>query len=509
MSRVAVHRALVSVSDKAGLETLARRLTAVGVELVSSGGTAEVLAAWGIPVTTVSEVTGAPEILGGRVKTLHPRIHGGILADPARAEHRVDLEEQGIEPFQLVVVNLYPFRETVADPEVAEETALEEIDIGGPAMVRAAAKNHLRVGVVTSPNQYDEVAEAVESGGLDDALRRRLAREAFFHTASYDAAILRWLEREEALPSRLVLPLRREQNLRYGENPHQAGAAYRLLDATAWWTAARRLQGKEMSFNNYADADAAWRLVGEFSEPAAAIVKHTNPCGVAEAASLPEAYRAAWECDPLSAFGGVVAVNRPLDGHVAAEIAGVFVEVVVAPEVSAAAAETLAGKKNLRLLEAPRGGGEGVDLRRVDGGVLAQTWDRMEEDRSQWQVVTAGELSPSEWDDLEFAWKVAAYTTSNAVVVARDRAAVGIGAGDQSRVGAAQRAVHRAGDRAAGAVAASDAFFPFRDGLDVLASAGVTAVVEPGGSRRDEEVIAAAEEHGIALVFTGRRHFRH
>ena len=508
MTRVPVRRALISVFDKTDLVPFVGSLAAAGAEIVSSGGTARVLEDAGLGVTRVADVTGSPEILGGRVKTLHPKIHGGILADPSDAEHRADLEHHGVEAFQLVVVNLYPFEATVALDDVTDRQAIENIDIGGPAMIRAAAKNHAHVGVVTSPDQYAQVVAAVEQGGLDDELRRELARAAFYRTAAYDAAILRWMEPDE-LPARLVLPLERRSILRYGENPHQAAAAYREAGEDGWWTSAVQLQGKEMSFNNYVDTEAAWRLAWEFEDPAAVVVKHTNASGVAVADSLVEAFGAAWECDPLSAFGSVVSLNRPLDGPTAEAIGEVFVEVVIAPEVTPAAVDTLAGRKNLRVLVAPAPHPGGIDLRRLDGGFVAQTRDGISEGPDDWRVMTSRPPTSDEWSDLELAWVVAAHTKSNAVVIARDGAAVGVGAGDQSRVGAAERAVARAGDRAVGAAAASDAFFPFRDGIDMLAGAGVRAVIEPGGSIRDEEVIVAAEQAGITLVFTGRRHFRH
>jgi phosphoribosylaminoimidazolecarboxamide formyltransferase/IMP cyclohydrolase len=508
VTRLPIRRALISVSDKTGLIPLASTLVAAGAEIVSSGGTADALAEAGVEVTRVADVTGSPEILGGQVKTLHPAIHGGILADPSDAGHRADLQRHGLEPFQLVVVNLYPFEATVALDDVTDHQAIENIDIGGPAMIRAAAKNHAHVGVVTSPDQYGGVGEAVEKGGLDDELRKELARAAFYRTAAYDAAILRWLETDE-LPARLVVPLERGAVLRYGENPHQSAATYRQAGEEGWWTSAVQLQGKEMSFNNYVDTEAAWRLVWEFEEPAAVVVKHTNPSGVAVADSLVEAFGTAWECDPLSAFGSVVSLNRPLDGPTAEALAEVFVEVVIAPEVTHQAADALVGKKNLRVLQAPALRPGGIDLRRLDGGFLVQTRDGIDDGSDDWQVKTSRPPTEAEWSDLELAWAVAAHTKSNAVVIARDGAALGVGAGDQSRVGAAERAVARAGDRAVGSVAASDAFFPFRDGIDLLAGAGVRAVAEPGGSQRDEEVIVAAEQHGIALVFTGRRHFRH
>jgi phosphoribosylaminoimidazolecarboxamide formyltransferase/IMP cyclohydrolase len=513
MSVVPVKRALVSVHDKAGLVPFARRLVEAGVTLISSGGTARMLSEAGLPVTRVADLTGAPEMLGGRVKTLHPSIHGGILADLGDDAHRADLAARGIEPISLVVVNLYPFEATVADPDVARADAIENIDIGGPAMIRAAAKNHAWVGVVTTPDQYGDVAAAVETGGLPDDLREELATSAFFRTAAYDAAIVRWLESDEDLPERMVVPLRRSAELRYGENPQQHAAIYAEAGATPWWAMARRLQGKAMSFNNFADTEAAWRLVCDLADPAAVVVKHTNACGAAVAATTGTAFRKAWDCDPLSAFGGVIALNRPLDVDTATAIVANFVEVVVCPEVDPGAAEVMAAKKNVRLLAAPHPEGEDLDLRRIERGLLVQRRDRIVETSDRppggWSHVAGPEPSTEMLAGLGLAWTVCAHTKSNAIVVVRDGAAVGVGAGDQSRVGAAERALARAGNRAAGAVAASDAFLPFRDGLDVLADAGVAALVEPGGSMRDDEVIAAADERGVTLMFTGRRHFRH
>lgn len=510
MTRIAVRRALLSVSDKTDLVGLAERLVGAGVEIVSSGGTASALAAAGVPVTKVDEVTGAAEMLGGRVKTLHPNIHGAILADLGEESHRADLDARGITPFELVVVNLYPFQSTVSNPNVSHAEAIEQIDIGGPTMVRAAAKNHAWVAVVTSPDQYDEVVDAVEAGGLTEEHRLELAKAAFFHTASYDAAIVRFLERDAFPPARHAVALERRETLRYGENPHQAAAAYAEVGASPFWRRMRILQGKEMSFNNYLDTEAAWRLVHDFLDrPTVAIMKHANACGVARADDLATAFTEAWECDPLSAFGGVVALNRPLDEGTAQRIlvAG-FVEVVIAPTVTDGAAGLFAAKKNLRLIEAAGPDPRDPDFRRVDGGFLLQARDAIQ-DAETWNVVSVRQPSEAEAADLRFAWIVAAHTKSNAIVIAKDGAAIGVGAGDQSRVGASERAVARAGARAAGAVAASDAFFPFRDGIDALAAVGVAAVIEPGGSVRDEEVIAAADEHGIALVFTGHRHFRH
>ncbi len=499
MTTIPVRRALISVYDKEGVVDFAARLVSAGVAIVSSGGTATALEEAGLEVSRVEDVTGAPEMLGGRVKTLHPRIHGGILARVDRESDLADLVANEIEPFQLVVVNLYPFRETVASGAGFDEV-IEKIDIGGPAMVRAAAKNHAHVGVVTSSSQFEAVAVAVESGGLDDDLRRALAAEAFFHTASYDAAIVNWLGEGR------VIPLRRVSGLRYGENPHQEAALYVEDGAQPWWLTAIFHQGKEMSFNNYQDAEAAWLLAN--SHPGTvAIIKHTNPCGVAHGDNVADAFEEAWACDPLSAFGGVVAINGVLDEKTAKSIADKFVEVVICAGATPEALAVLEGKQSLRVLESAAADLDGPDLTRLDGGLLIQERDR--DDAAVWEVVSRRVPTEQERADLEFAWKVASHTKSNSIVIVKSGAAIGVGAGDQSRVGAAERAVLKAGDRAAGAVAASDAFFPFRDGLDTLANAGVTAVVEPGGSRNDDDLIAAADEHGIALVFTGIRHFLH
>ncbi len=500
LSRVVVKRALISVYDKTGLVPFAERLAAAGVEIVSSGGTAVALTVAGIEVSTVTEVTGAPEMLGGRVKTLHPSIHGAILARTDDEQDLADLQANRIEPFQLVVVSLYPFRETLATPGVTESEVIEKIDIGGPTMIRAAAKNHRFVGVVTSASQYDMVAEAVEGGGLDDELRRALAAEAFFHTAAYDAAIVGWIGENR------VIPLRHVTDLRYGENPHQPGSIYVEDGHGPWWAGAEQLQGKEMSFNNYVDAEAAWRLVSD-THGCVAIVKHTNACGAAYGDDVADVFERAWACDPLSAFGGVIGINGTLDATVAKSIAEKFVEVVVCTGIVDEARMVLGSKENLRVLVAVAPGRGDSDLRRVESGILIQERDSTAGER--WEVVSVRQPTEIERAELGFAWMVAMHTKSNAIVVVKDRAAVGVGAGDQSRVGAAERAVARAGERSVGAVAASDAFFPFRDGLDVLAGAGVTAVVEPGGSRNDNELIAAANEHGMALVFAGRRHFKH
>ena len=511
MTTVPVDRALISVSDKTGLVDFAERLSAAGVEIVSSGGTARHLSDARIPVTSVADVTAAPEMLGGRVKTLHPNIHGGILADLGDDQHLGDLEARGIDPFQLVVVNLYPFEETVAG-EATDAEAIEQIDIGGPTMIRAAAKNHRWVGVVVSPDRYDEVAEAVETGGLSAELRRALADAAFATTAAYEAAIASWFEGDQAFGD-VSRVLDHTATLRYGENPHQFAALYAEREGEGWWLRADQLQGKAMSFNNYADTEAAWRLVADLARPGAVVIKHANPCGAAESDTAADAFLAAWECDPLSSFGGVIALNAELDAATAARITENFVEVVIAPSVTLEAAEILAKRRNLRVLKAPFADTRDLDVRRIDAGYLVQERDRVQLGGDGfpdgWTV--AGERPPTsdEIVDLRFAWTVVAHTKSNAIVVAKDRAAVGVGAGDQSRIGAAERALSRAGDRSDGAVAASDGFFPFPDGVELLTTAGVTAVVEPGGSIRDDEVIAAANARQMAIVFTGRRHFLH
>ena len=499
MSVVPVKRALISVYDKEGLVSFAQRLNAAGVAIVSSGGTAKALSDAGVEVTAVEEVTGAPEMFGGRVKTLHPMIHGGILARLDNESDMADMKANGIEPFQLVVVNLYPFRETVASG-AGDDEIIEKIDIGGPAMVRAAAKNYRHVGVVSSSQQYDEVAEAVEQGGLDDGLRQRLAAEAFFRTASYDAAIVGWIGED------LVIPLRRVSELRYGENPHQEAALFVEDGALPWWQEAVQLQGKEMSFNNYADAEAAWRLAN--ADPGmVVIVKHTNPCGAARGGEVADNFERAWACDPLSAFGGVIAVSEMVDEKTAGSIAEKFVEVLVCSGVSDEALDVLGQKSAVRVLVARPPGQSDPGMSRLEQGFLVQ--DRDSQSTDVWEVVSERPPTEAETSDLEFAWIVAMNTKSNAIVIVKEGAAIGVGAGDQSRVGAAERAVARAGERAHGGAAASDAFFPFRDGLDELANAGVTAVIEPGGSRNDQEVIDAANEHGIALVFASNRHFRH
>jgi phosphoribosylaminoimidazolecarboxamide formyltransferase/IMP cyclohydrolase len=519
--------ALLSVSDKQGLVPLAEGLLRHGYRLLSSGGTAAALAAAGLPVTRVAEHTGAPEILGGRVKTLHPRIHGGILARRDDPAHRADLAAQAIDPIDVVVVNLYPFVRTVADPAVTWETAIETIDIGGPAMVRAAAKNHGDVAVLTDPTQYEPFLAALAAGALDLDLRRRLALAAFRHTAAYDAAIATWLgERLEpeaaaaddasgAAPAPLQLRLPARQSLRYGENPHQSAIWY--SHGGAGWGAARQLQGKELSYNNLLDLEAALASVREFgygpgAEPAAVVIKHTNPCGVAIGADGADALQRALDADRVSAFGGIVALNGALEPAAATALTGLFLECVVAPSVAEEARAILAAKPNLRVLElAPEaiGRAERRQLRSVLGGVLAQDLDDEPAEPAAWSVASQRQPDAAEDRDLRFAWKLVRHVRSNAIVVARDGRSLGIGAGQTNRVGSAQLALAAAGEAARGAVLASDGFFPFDDTVRLAADHGITAVIHPGGSLRDGDSIRACDELGLAMVVTGRRHFLH
>ena len=516
MSHRPIRRALLSVHDKAGLVELARGLSGRGVELVSTGGTARALREAGIPVTEVSAVTGAPEILDGRVKTLHPGVHGGILARRDMPEHLATLDRHGLPPIDLVVVNLYPFEATVAGGGDFA-ACVEQIDVGGPAMIRAAAKNHEGVAVLVDPADYAELLAALEaSGGTESGLRRRLAAKAFARTAAYDATIAQWLAREtgDEFPERLVLAGSRRQLLRYGENPHQRAAFYATGTGASGLAAARQLQGKELSFNNLNDTDAALALVAELAEPAVAIIKHANPCGVAVGATLAEAYAKALACDPLSAFGGIVACNRPLDAEAAREIAGIFTEVVIAPGVEPGVEAIFAAKPNLRLLTLPGLPDPvtaGHDLKWLTGGFLVQDRDTAKLLPSEIRVVTAREPTAGELADLRFAWQVVKHVKSNAIVLARDRATVGIGMGQTSRVDAVHLAARRAAEHAGGrpCVVASDAFFPFADGLLAASEAGATAAIQPGGSVRDAEVIEAANRAGIAMVLAGIRHFRH
>ena len=512
--------ALLSVSNKEGLVPLAQGLLDAGYRLISSGGTASALQAAGIPVTKVAEHTGAPEILGGRVKTLHPRIHGGILARRAEPSHQADMEAQGIDPIDVVVVNLYPFRETVADPNVAFDTAIENIDIGGPAMVRAAAKNRADVAVLTSPAQYEGFLAALKAGAVDQALRRSLALAAFQHTAEYDTAISTWLAARlaqdgvaAAEPLRLELPAR--QTLRYGENPHQPATWHSA--PSAGWGGAEQLQGKELSYNNLIDLDAALATVREFgygpgSQPAAVVVKHTNPCGVATGSDGANALTRALDADRVSAFGGIIAINAPVDGATAQQLTSLFLECVVAPGFDAEARAQLAAKPNLRLLELSP---EAINrasrqqLRTVLGGVLVQELDDQLVEESAWQVVSERQPNAEEMEDLRFAWKLVRHVRSNAITVAKAGQSLGVGAGQMNRVGSARLALEAAGGQARGAVLASDGFFPFDDTVRLAASHGVTAVIQPGGSVRDADSITACNELGLAMVVTGRRHFLH
>ncbi len=520
-----IRRALISVSDKTGIAAFAASLADRGVAILSTGGSAQALAAAGLAVTEVAVATGMPEFLDGRVKTLHPAIHGGLLARRDRPDHLAALRERGIEPIDLLVCNLYPFAATV-DAGADRESCVENIDIGGVALIRAAAKNHDAVTVVTDPGDYEHVlAEfSARDGSVGPALRRELARRAYAMTAAYDATIAEWMAREEggALPESFVIAGRLAQRLRYGENPHQAAAFYRTRATRPGVATARQLQGKELSYNNYSDADAAFELVAEFAAPAVAIVKHANPCGVAVAATLREAWDKALACDPVSAFGGVVAVNRPLDLAIAEAIGGLFVEVLIAPDADAEASARLASRTALRVLVTgamPDAAGAGVTFRSVAAGFLVQERDRASVGADGLRVVTRRAPSPSETADLLFADRVVKHVKSNAIVFARDGAAVGIGAGQMSRVDSVRIAADKAGEIARlagspvsptqGAVLASDAFFPFADGLEAAIAAGATAVIQPGGSMRDPEVIAAADAAGVAMVFTGIRRFRH
>jgi phosphoribosylaminoimidazolecarboxamide formyltransferase/IMP cyclohydrolase len=526
MTRIAVRRALVSVYDKSGLAELARGLHEAGVEIVSTGSTAARIAELGVPVTPVDSVTGFPEILGGRVKTLHPHVHAGLLADQGNPEHLSTVRELGIDTFQLVVVNLYPFRETVASGAAASEI-VEQIDIGGPAMVRASAKNHGSVAVVVDPAGYPEVLAAVAAGGFDLAARQRLAGRAYAHTAAYDAAVANWFGEQTVLaegpaeggPAErsswspyLGVALERAEVLRYGENPHQRAALYIQQGAEPGIAQAEQVHGKAMSFNNYVDGDAAYRAAFDFDEPCVAIIKHANPCGIALGNDIAEAHARAHACDPVSAYGGVIASNRPVTAALAAQIADIFTEVILAPAFEPDALEVLTAKKNLRLLLVPGPRPHGIEPRPISGGVLMQDADALDAPGDQpanWTLACGPALDAAGMQELEFAWRAVRTVKSNAILLARDRATVGVGMGQVNRVDSARLAVARAGERAAGSVAASDAFFPFPDGLQVLVDAGVRAVVQPGGSIRDAEVIAAAEAAGLTMYFTGTRHFAH
>jgi len=512
-------RALVSVSDKSGIVEFARGLSAAGFGILSTGGTAALLAREGVAVTEVSAYTGFPEMLDGRVKTLHPKIHGGLLGRTDDAKHRAAMAAAGIDPIELLVVNLYPFESTVADPDCPLEDAIENIDIGGPAMLRAAAKNYGSVAAIVDPADYPRVLDEVRTKGKVSAETRfALAKKVYAHTAAYDGAIANYLtslngERAE-YPQMLTLQFRKLQDLRYGENPHQSAAFYRDVRPVPGALAGyRQVQGKELSYNNIADADAAWECVKQFADPACVIIKHANPCGVATGASLLAAYEKAFATDPTSAFGGILGFNRALDASTVQAVAKQFAEVVIAPRVEPEALKMLEAKSNLRVLEVPLARDlQAHDYKRIGGGLLVQGSDAKAIERKDLKVATRRQPAETEWNDLLFAWRVAKFVKSNAIVFCRDGATLGVGAGQMSRVDSVRIAALKA--QAAklslsGSAVASDAFFPFRDGLDALAQAGAKAVIQPGGSMRDDEVIAAADEHGLSMVFTGVRHFRH
>ena len=518
-----LRRALVSVYDKTGLDELARDLHAAGVSIVSTGSTAKTIEAAGVPVTPVEELTGFPECLDGRVKTLHPRVHAGILADLRLESHVAQLAELDIEPFDLVVVNLYPFIDTVMSGATPDE-CVEQIDIGGPSMVRAAAKNHPSVAVVVSPDRYDQVRDAIAAGGFTLDQRKKLAAQAFAHTAAYDVAVASWFgsgytvpDDGSAFPDFVGATWDKSAVLRYGENPHQPAALYR--NWRGGLATAEQLHGKEMSYNNYVDTDAARRAAQDFDEPAVAIIKHANPCGIAIGVDIAEAHARAHACDPVSAYGGVIAANRPVSVAMAEQVAEVFTEVIVAPEYEPGALEVLQAKKNIRILRLPPGGHpEPIEMRAISGGVLIQQVDRVDavvdgeggDDPSSWTLAAGERADEKTLDDLAFAWTAVRSVKSNAILLASDGASVGVGMGQVNRVDSCRLAVERAGaERAAGAVAASDAFFPFPDGLEILAAAGVRAVVQPGGSIRDDAVVEAAKRAGITMYFTGTRHFFH
>ncbi|MFC9255303.1 bifunctional phosphoribosylaminoimidazolecarboxamide formyltransferase/IMP cyclohydrolase [Amycolatopsis thailandensis] len=511
-----VRRALIGVSDKAGLLELATGLHAAGVEIVSTGGTAKVIANAGVPVTPVEEVTGFPESLDGRVKTLHPRVHAGLLADRDRPEHVEQLKQLDIAPFDLLVVNLYPFSQTVASG-ASPEDCVENIDIGGPAMVRAAAKNHNSVAVVVDPSRYEWVLERVAAGGFELADRKRLAAQAYAHTAAYDTAVAAWFANayapadDSGFPDFTGASWERGDVLRYGENPHQKAALYKHWRPGL--AHAEQLHGKAMSYNNYVDTDAARRAAYDFDAPAVAIIKHANPCGIAVGEDIAEAHRKAHACDPVSAYGGVIATNRPVSREAAEQISEVFTEVVLAPDFDAEALEILQRKKNVRLLKLPAiTSPDPIEFRPISGGMLVQTVDTIAaegDDPANWTLATGAPADERTLADLEFAWRSLRAVKSNAILLANDGATVGVGMGQVNRVDSSRLAVSRAGERAKGSVAASDAFFPFPDGLEVLLEAGVRAVVQPGGSIRDAEVIAAAEAAGVTLYLTGTRHFAH
>ncbi len=507
-------KALLSVYDKTGIEDFARTLRGAGVELISTGGTFRALSEAGLKVRQVSDLTGFPEVLDGRVKTLHPYIHAALLARRDLPDHMAQLKELGVEPIDLVVVNLYPFVETISHPGVTLEDALENIDIGGPTMLRAAAKNYPAVAVVVDPGDYGWVSEKITSGGLSDEERRRLAYKTFQHVASYDATVSQYLGHgvAEELPEGLNLAYHKVSTLRYGENPHQQGALYLPILGAGGVARAEQLHGRELSYNNLMDADAAWGAASDFEEPTVAVIKHTNPCGLASCDDLTEAYRRAYQGDPVSAFGGIVAVNRAVTADVAQAMKGVFYEVIIAPDYEDEALEVLRKRKNLRILRVASLDAEGVGalgFRPISGGLLVHTEDTIIEDPSSWKAVTERKPTDEEMESMVFAWKVAKHVKSNAITLAKGRTLLGMGAGQPNRINSVGLALQAAGDKAQGSALASDAMFPFPDGIEAAGEGGVTAVAQPGGSIRDDEVIAAADKLNIAMVFTGVRHFRH
>lgn len=506
-------RALISVSDKTGIVDFAKSLVAEGVEILSTGGTMRLLKEHGVAVKAVSDFTGFPEMMGGRVKTLHPKVHGGILALRDNKEHVEAMKEHDISPIDMVVVNLYPFRETIAKDGVTLAEAIEQIDIGGPTMIRSAAKNNKFVSVVVDPSDYDMVAQALHSeDGITEDMRLRLAKKAFAHTATYDSFIAKYLSEEVGegiFPNTFIPAYEKVQELRYGENPHQKAAFYKEAGVNRGLGAMKQLHGKALSYNNLVDMEAAWNMVWEFDEPAVCIIKHTNPCGAARAKTISEAYKRAFAADDVSAFGGIVSLNRMVDEATAEEMSKVFLEVVMAPEFSQEAIDILTRKKNIRLITLEKPETNQLLLKKVSGGLLVQEEDHLKEDRANYKVVTETEPTEDEWKALEFAWKMVKHIKSNAILVANSELTLGVGAGQMNRVGSAHIALEQAGEKAKGSVMASDAFFPFGDTIELAAKYGIRAVIQPGGSIRDQESIDMANKHGIAMVFTAVRHFKH
>lgn len=511
---MAVKRALISVSDKTGLVDFVRDLVGLGVKIISTGGTSKALKENGLPVSDISEITGFPEMLDGRVKTLHPVIHGGLLFLRNSPEHQATVKKHGIEPIDLVVVNLYPFAKTVAKPGVQLHEAIENIDIGGPSMIRSASKNYQSVGVIVDPADYGAVLEELKKNGeLPAELKLKLAVKAFGHTASYDALIYDYLRRQqkevELLPDKVILPLEKIQQLRYGENPHQPAAYYSLKRAGKTADPWQQLQGKELSFNNLVDLEAAWQIAKSFTEPTVAIIKHTNPCGTASAQDIATAYQKAFEADKVSAYGGIVGANREIDGKTAQAMKELFLEAVIAPGYSAEALDILKEKKNLRLVTYQPAADEPFDYKKIAPGFLIQEVDRADLNENELKVVTKKAPTAKELEDLRFAWKVVKYVKSNAILIAKDKQTLGVGAGQMNRVGSVEISLKQAGAGARGAVLASDAYFPFKDSVELAQAAGISAIIQPGGSIRDAESIETCDKYGLAMVFTGIRHFKH